>query len=364
MDHPVSPASPAGMRLATEDRAFARKVLIVAAVAGLIGLVWLTSSVLLLGFASILVAVLFRGLADVIAGHTPVPHRWSLTVAVLAVALLSALFLVLFGSQLLGQLSSVAKDVPEALRAAGERLGIDNVDQVVRDAVSSASRASVLSRAAGIGYTVLGGIADLALVLVAGIYLAASPDLYRQGSVKLLPKDLHGPVLDAMSVTGTALRLWFAGQLVTMAIVGVASGLLYSWIGLPSPLALAIIAGVTNFIPFLGPIIGAVPALVLATTTDMTTVLWTIAAILAVQQLEGNVVTPMIQKRAVALPPVVVLFAIVVFGLIFGWPGMILAVPLSVAVSVFVKKFWIRGALGESTTVPGEAGQTPMAGET
>lgn len=364
MDHRPSSISSARRSRGIGDRAFIRKVLTVIALAALAGLLWLTSSVLLLGFASVLVAVLLRGLADIVEQHSPVPPRWSLMVSVVAVALLLALFLALFGAQLLGQLSSVAKQLPEALSSAGERIGVHDLDQTIQEAFSSASRASVLSRAAGIGYTLAGGLADLALILVAGIYLAASPDTYRRGAVKLLPKDLHEPVLDAMLVTGNALRRWFAGQLVTMAIVGVASGLLYGWIGLPSPLALAIIAGATNFVPFLGPLIGAVPALVFAAMTDVGTILWTLGAILVIQQLEGNVITPVIQKQAVSLPPVVVLFAILVFGLVFGWPGMVLAVPLSVAASVFIKKFWIRDALGESTTVPGEAERAAATGET
>jgi predicted PurR-regulated permease PerM len=75
---------------------------------------------------------------------------------------------------------------------------------------------------------------------------------------------------------------------------------------------------------------------------------------MVIQQLEGNVITPFIQQRAVSLPPALVLFAIVAFGLVFGLPGVFLAVPLTVAISVLVKKLWVRQTLGEQTTVPGE----------
>jgi predicted PurR-regulated permease PerM len=157
-----------------------------------------------------------------------------------------------------------------------------------------------------------------------------------------------------MDVTGSALRMWFAGQLAAMLLIGVVSGLAYWWIGLPSPLALGIITGLTNFIPFIGPILGAIPALIFALAIDVETVLWTAGATIAIQQLEGNVVTPLIQRQAVLMPPALALFAIVIFGLLFGLLGVFLAAPLAVALLVLVKKLWVRETLGEHTVVPGE----------
>lgn len=151
-----------------------------------------------------------------------------------------------------------------------------------------------------------------------------------------------------------ALRLWFGGQILSMSLVGILSGLAFWWIGLPSPLALGIISGVMDFIPFIGPIFGAIPALILASTVDTTAVLWTLGAVIVIQQLEGNVLMPVIQRHAVELPPALGLFAIVIFGLLFGFIGVFLAVPLTVAIMVLVKKLWIRETLGETTTLPGE----------
>jgi predicted PurR-regulated permease PerM len=203
----------------------------------------------------------------------------------------------------------------------------------------------------------LGVIGDLALVLVAAVYFAADPRLYRRGTAKLLPPSQHARVLDAMDVTGNALKLWFGGQLVSMVLVAVVSGLAYWWIGLPSPLALAVIAGVTNFVPYLGPLFGAVPALIFAFAIDIEAVLWTAGAVIAIQQLEGNFITPFIQMRTAAIPAVVILFSIVVFGLLFGLLGIFLAVPLAVCITVLVKKLWVRQTLGEETAVPGEEPQ-------
>ncbi len=132
---------------------------------------------------------------------------------------------------------------------------------------------------------------------IAAIYLAADPNCYRRGVAKLFPPDQHERIFDAMDSTGGALRLWFWAQLLTMFIVGIMSLAAYWWIGLPSPLALALIAGVTNFIPYLGPFLGAIPAVIFAFTMDTDTIVWTVAAIVVIQQIEGNILTPLIQDR-------------------------------------------------------------------
>lgn len=330
-----------------------RRLLITLLVLGLAYFLWLISDILLLIFAAVLLAVLLSFLAELMTRYTPIPQRWSLSVTVVLVALLLVGFLALFGTQVGGQVVQVIEKLPQAIDAAGDRVGFTNASAEIEEAITSGS-GSVLSQLAGLGSTVAGALANLALVLVAAIYLAADPTLYQRGAIKLLPPGQHGRILDAMGVTGNALRLWFGGQLVTMALVGVVSAMAYWWIGLPSPLALGIIAGATNFVPYLGPILGAIPALVFALAIDLTTALWTLGAVVVIQQLEGNVITPFIQQRAVSLPPAVVLFAIVVFGIVFGLPGVFLAVPLTVTLMVLVKKLWVRQVLGEETAVPGE----------
>jgi predicted PurR-regulated permease PerM len=148
-----------------------------------------------------------------------------------------------------------------------------------------------------------------------------------------------------MTSVGQALGRWAGGQIMAMIGVGTLSGLAFWAIGLPSPLALGIIAGLTNFIPLLGPILGATPALLFALAIDPVTALWTVGAVIVIQQVEGNVLTPLLQQQAVSLPPAATVFALVVFGVLFGWLGIVLAVPLAVAVMVLVEKLWVKQAL-------------------
>jgi predicted PurR-regulated permease PerM len=337
-----------------DDWDYVRRLLIAAVVVALVYFLWLTSRVLLLIFASVLVAVLLNGFAALIERRTPVPRRWALTAATVIVAVLFAGFLFMFGFQIAAQIAQVFEKLPAAIDAAGNRLGISNAAAQIANAITTGSDPSFLFRAAGIGYTLMGALADLALVVVASIYIAADPTLYRRGVAMLVPPSQHERIFEAMDVTGSALRMWFSGQLAAMLVVGLVSGLAYWWIGLPSPVALGIISGLTNFVPFIGPILGAVPALVFALAINVETVLWTAGAAMLIQQFEGNVIMPLIQRHAVLMPPALALFAIVIFGLLFGLIGVFLAVPLAVAVLVLVKKLWVRETLGEETVVPGE----------
>jgi len=348
MDEPLREAR------ATEWR-FVRRTLIVIGLVALVYGIWLAASVLPLIFAAILLATLLDWFADGLMRLPGISKKIALTAASLIVGSLLIGFLVIFGSQIGGQLSNVFQKLPQAVHAIGEKIGVLDANFALEEALSGGGGGrSVLTRAASLGYTLIGGLGDLALVLVGAVYLAADPGLYRSGLVKMFPQNQHERIRDAMNVTGAALRLWFGGQLLTMLIVGAIAGLSYWWIGLPSPLALGLIAAMTNFVPYLGPVIGALPALVFALTMDLTTFAWTLGAILLLQQIEGNVVTPIIQSRAVDLPPALALFSILVFGLLFGLSGVLLPAPASVAALVLVKMLWVREALGERTHVPGE----------
>lgn len=172
----------------------------------------------------------------------------------------------------------------------------------------------------------------------------------------LLPPARRVTVLRAMHDTGNALRLWLIGQGVVMLSMGLMMWAAYAWLGLPSAAALALIAALADFVPFIGPILGALPALVIASTIDMQTLPWTLGAVLVAQQIESYALMPFVQRRAVKLPPFIGLFSIVVFGTLFGLIGIILAVPLAVAVMTLVQRLWVKGVLDEQAEVLGQQG--------
>ena len=191
---------------------------------------------------------------------------------------------------------------------------------------------------------VASALVELLLVIFAGLFLALNPQGYEAGVVKLFARRSPGAarvVGRSFDVAGKGLRLWLLGQLAAMVAVGLVTGLGAWAIGLPSPLALGVIAGVLEFVPIAGPILATVPALLLAATMGPQMILWTLVLYIAIQQVEGNLIMPMAQKQTVALPPVITLFAILIFAALFGPLGVLLATPLAVVLFAIVKGVYL-----------------------
>jgi predicted PurR-regulated permease PerM len=220
-----------------------------------------------------------------------------------------------------------------------------------------------VSRLAGLGMAIFGGLADFFLVIIAGVFIAGNPGVYRDGLVMLFPPSQHERIRTSLDASGEALKLWLVAQLITMAFVAAASAVGLFFLGVPSALALGLIAGLADFVPFVGPVLGALPAILLASTIDGQTALWTVLLFVVIQQIESNLVFPLLGRRVVSLPPALALFAIMAAGVVFGWLGVIFGFPLAVVVFVLVKKLYVRETLGEDTPVPGEK-ETPAVTST
>lgn len=335
------------------DWDFFRRVLIVAAVIAFAALIWQLSQVALLFFGAVLVSLLLSGPTDYITRHTPLSRWQALLLTNLALLALLAGIIVLFGTQIVAQVTDLAQRLPGALDNFEHRFQLGDVSGKLAEQMRSNSGA-LLFQITSIAAFVLSITANAILVLIAGAFLAAQPQLYFKGGLQLVPPQQREVVAETMMDAGAALKQWLIAQIAAMAIVGTLSGVGLWLVGLPSPLALGLIAATTEFVPIIGPILGAIPALLLAMTVDTQTFIWTAGVILVVQQLEANVITPMLQQRMVSLPPVLTTFAIVFFGLLFGPLGLVLATPLAVMTMVLVTRLYIRELLDEHAKVPGE----------
>ncbi len=336
------------------DAEFVRKTLIVLGLTVFALLLWKLADVLLLAFGAILVALILHSLAEMLSRYARIPERWSLTVATLVIFVLLVGLIALFGTQMRSQLSNVVERLPAVIDNFTQNLGFGTVSDDINEMLDNMPSGGLASRIAGIGGAVMSGLADFLLVVIAGIYIAASPRLYKQGLVKLFPMRHHERVESSLDASGQALKLWLVSQLIAMTCVAILSTLAFWLIGLPSPYALGLIAGLADFIPFLGPILGALPAVLFAFSMDGETALWTIVAVIAIQQIEGNVIFPLVARSVVSVPPALALFAILTASILFGTLGLIFGFPLAVVTYVLVKKLYVRETLGEDTSVPGE----------
>lgn len=319
-------------------------------------LVWQFAGLLLLAFASCLVAIMLRAISTRLQRFTGMGAGWALLLACLVILGVAMIFFMLLGAQIKNEVSVLGREIPGLLSDVGNRLGVRHLDQRVLEwAEGLATHDGLMGRITATTSLIVSGFADVLLVVVAGVYLAVSPDTYRSGVLRLVPARWRDNTGHFMDTAGHALTLWLAGQLATMAAVGVlfAGGLFI--MGVPSAIALGFIAGIAEFVPYAGPILGAIPALLIAIPMGRNEVLGVLGVYLAIQALEGNVLSPLIQKKAVNLPPVLTLFAIVAIGGLFGMLGLLLATPLTVIGFIAVKQFYLRDMLKQDASIPGEA---------
>lgn len=203
----------------------------------------------------------------------------------------------------------------------------------------------------GISRVSLPFLTTLVVSVVGGIYLAAEAGVYRDGLIKLLPERFRADGMATLADVTAALRLWMLGQMIGMVLFGLMTTLATWLIGLPSPITLGLIAGIFEFIPYIGPILGAIPGVLVAITQGPEVVMWTIGAYVLIQQVEGHLIAPLISREMVYIPPLVLILGIVAITTLFGWQAAIFAAPIAVIIFVAVKKLYVRDGLGDSTPI-------------
>jgi predicted PurR-regulated permease PerM len=199
---------------------------------------------------------------------------------------------------------------------------------------------------------VLGGVL---FTLFIAIYLAVSADTYRRGLLLLVPASKQGLADEVMGETATMLRRWLSTQLVAMVVVGFFTTLILLLLGVPAALALGILAGLMEFVPIFGPIIAAIPAIAMAFLVSPQTALYVLIAYVVLQQLESQLLVPMLMEKGVDLPPLLTVVIQALMALVFGFIGLLVAVPLLATVMVAVKILYLREILGREVHLPSDA---------
>ena len=331
---------------------FTRRLLVVMVLVVLALLAWQLARVLLLAFFGVLLAVIFRGSANRLSAHTPLPPKGALAVVVLALAALLALGTWLLGQQVAAEVSGLSLQLP-ALPDAMRRLpGGSTLADHLPEKLGSLGGSGLFSRVTGTVSTAFSFLTDALVVLFAGLFFALDPEKYRDGLVALLPHARRARARTVLRKTGHALWSWLIAQLISMSAVGVLTYVGLLLLGMPSALALGLLAGLCEFVPFFGPFLALVPAALLALTQSPSMALYVVLLYLGIQQVESNLLTPFVQQHETALPPAITLFAAVAFGLLFGPLGVVVATPLAVVLMTLVKLLYVEDVLGDDVSMP------------
>lgn len=337
------------------ERRFVRRVLIVIALAAGAFLLWRLRDVAVLLFGAVMIATIFRAIADLVEKHLRLPERLAVLLSVLLiVGIIVALFWSI-GSQVGAQYYELAATLPRAAQMIDERLAAMGLGHPVGQAIRNAQSAGLVGRdlktfVSSVTLTA----ASFLIVFFGGIFLAAQPRLYGIGLIKLIPPERRSVVAEAMTESDRALRLWLKGQLWAMIAIFLLTWLGLWVLGVQSALVLALISGVLEFIPYAGAITSSIPAIMVALVQGPELALWVTGLYVIVHHVEAYLIQPVIQQFAVEIPAVITLFALLAFGLLFGILGILLAAPLAVVSYVLVKRLYVIEALDTPTPIPGE----------
>lgn len=309
---------------------------------------------LLLVFAGILFGVFLHTLAGLVGRVTHLPRRGSLALGVLLLAVL----LVLVGMVLVPSVASQADQLVEGLPQSvaqleqwlsryswGERL----IQRSPFAGEPDFPTFDALSRLTGTFSTLFSLLTNLVFILFIGLFTAIDPASYREGIVGLVPQKGRARAREVLTRVWSALQGWLLGKLLAMFLIALLTGVGLMVLGMPFALTLGLLAGLLEFIPFVGPILAAIPAVLVAFTEGPWRALHVALLYLVIQQLEGNLITPLVYKRTVALPPVLTLAAVLVMGTLFGFLGLFVAAPLLAILLVLVRTLYKQDVLGDPT---------------
>jgi predicted PurR-regulated permease PerM len=197
-------------------------------------------------------------------------------------------------------------------------------------------------------------IGGLLLIVFVSIYVAIDADMYHRGLMHLFPHRHRERAGEVLSAVGHTLRQWFIAQLIAMLVIGAVSTTVLLLLNVRAAMALGFMAGLLEFIPFFGPIISAIPAIAMGFLDSPEKALWVTIAYFIIQELEGHILIPILMKEGVDLPPVLTILAQALMALIFGFLGLMVAVPLLAALIVPVKMLYVSDVVGDAVEVAGE----------
>lgn len=350
--NPKAPLPPEG-----KERALTLGTLVgAAAILLLLAALWFWSDVLMLIFAAILIAIALRAGAGGLNRLVGLNVKLGVFVVLLAVigSIVGAGWLA--GPAVTAQFRDLMEALPQSWQALNSWLPGDMGETIVgqveesggENAAQIAQRLpDLLGLLSGAFNSLLGGLSSAFVVLIVALYVAVEAPLYRRGALRLVPLRRRSRAARIMDELGSKLAAWMAGQAVDMAVVAILAWTGLWLLGVPLAFLLALIAGLTNIVPIVGPFFSGAIAVLFSLSQGPETALYVALLFFVIQLFEGEVLMPLIQRYAVQLPPALTIIAIVAFGGLFGFSGVLLGTPLLIVAMLLIQRIYIEDVLGD-----------------
>ncbi|SDD43908.1 Predicted PurR-regulated permease PerM [Mucilaginibacter pineti] len=299
-------------------------------------------NVLLMVLAGTLIAVYFHGLGDMIERKTKWKRGLSMAVSVVGSFIILAILFWFMGTKIANQVSVLSHTLPNTIHTAKEKMAETDIGSQILANLSDDNSDQLFTTAKQFFSTSFGVMGDLYIILFLAIFFTTNPDLYKNGIISLIPedkKDLGRHVINRISLS---LKGWLKGMMLSMVLVFILLTLGLGVMSIPVALVLALLAGLLKLIPNFGSLVAMIPGVLLGLTISTNTAIIVALMYIVTQTVVSYVVTPIIQKKMIDLPPALTILAQVLMGTLSGVLGVILAVPLLAILMILVDELYVK----------------------
>jgi predicted PurR-regulated permease PerM len=298
--------------------------------------------ILLMVLAGALIATYFHGLGDMIQRRTKLKRKPAMAISIISTVLLLGGLFWFMGANIQAQVAELSNTLPHTISNAKVKLGQSAAGQKVLQSLSGFDTGKLMTTIQGFFSTTFGVLGDMYIIMFLGIFFTTNPSLYKDGIIVLVPhskKELAKCILDRISLS---LKGWLKGTLFSMLFVTILIGTALTIVGMPVALILALITGLLEMVPSIGSLVAMIPGVLLALTVSTNMAILVAVIYITSQTIVANIVTPLIQKKMINLPPALTLISQLIMGTVSGALGIILAVPLLAITIILVDELYVK----------------------
>jgi predicted PurR-regulated permease PerM len=299
-------------------------------------------NILLMVLAGSLIAVYFHGLGDMIQRKTRMARKYAMIISVAGSLILFGTLLWFMGTKISVQISELSNTLPHTVSTAKAKMAETPLGQKILQNFQGDDSHKLMDTAQTFFSTSFGVLGDMYIILLLGVFFTASPSLYKNGMLLLVPKpkkELGRHILNRISLS---LKGWLKGMMVSMLLIFVLITVGLMLFGVPVAMVLGLITGLLELVPNIGSLIAMIPGVLLALTIGTNTAIMVAIFYIVCQTIVANIVTPIIQKRIINMPPAITLVSQLVMGAVSGALGIILAVPLLAIIMILLDELYVK----------------------
>jgi predicted PurR-regulated permease PerM len=318
---------------------------------GTVLLLWKVHQVLLVLFAGILAAIFLRTCASAVSNWTKLSKRWSLAIVIVTILLVLTAISFFLAPAIAEEVDQLKQRLPAAFNHAMDWVREQPWGKALIEGSQPDNKTvpmpatGAMTQVSKVFSNTFEALAGFIIVIFIGIYMAANPMAYVGLLLKGTPREGQFALKRTLVRSGATLRSWLLGQLVCMIVIGVGTWVGLHFLKVPLAGALGFLAGLFEFVPTVGPILSAVPAILLSFVESPMKALYVVILFIVLQFIENHTLVPLVQAKAIDLPPVVLILSLLLFSTLFGFLGLFLATPMTAVIAVILEEFIRRRKL-------------------